>query len=195
VTQDLSAVPWPTRTERLLIRPATPDDVDATWAFRRIPEVCEWVTHDVQTRDEYAEMFLAPGRISSTLLMELDGVVVGDLMIRIEDAWAQAEVASGGTGVQAELGWVIDPAYGGQGLATEAVSELFRICFEDLGLRRVTALCFADNEPSWRLMERLGMRREEHNVADSLHRTRGWIDGFGYALLADEWRAGRPTAP
>jgi RimJ/RimL family protein N-acetyltransferase len=195
VTQDLSAVPWPTRTERLLIRPATPDDVDATWAFRRIPEVCEWVTHDVQTRDEYAEMFLAPGRISSTLVMELDGVVVGDLMIRIEDAWAQAEVASGGTGVQAELGWVIDPAYGGQGLATEAVAELFRICFEDLGLRRVTALCFADNEPSWRLMERLGMRREEHNVADSLHRTRGWIDGFGYALLADEWRAGRPTAP
>ena len=187
--QDLSAVAWPVRTERLALRPATPDDVDATYAFRRLPELAEWVTHDVQSRDDYAAMFLAPDRISSTLVMERDGVVVGDLMIRIEDAWAQAEVADEARGTQAELGWTLDPAYGGQGLATEAVAELLRICFEDLGLRRVTALCFADNEPSWRLMERLGMRRESHNVADSLHRTRGWLDGFGYALLAGEWRA------
>jgi RimJ/RimL family protein N-acetyltransferase len=187
--QDLSAVRWPTRTERLTIRPATADDVDATWAFRRLPEVVEWVTHDVQTRDDYAEMFLAPDRIATTLVMERDGVVVGDLMIRIEDAWAQAEVADRARGTQAELGWVLDPRHGGHGLATEAVAELLRICFEDLRLRRVTALCFADNEPSWRLMERLGMRREAHNVAESLHRTRGWLDGLGYALLADEWRA------
>ena len=186
--QDLSAVPWPVRTDRLTIRPATPDDVDATYAFRRLPEVVEWVTHDVQSREDYATMFLAPDRIASTLVMERDGVIVGDLMIRIEDAWAQAEVADGAKGTQAELGWTLDPQHGGQGLATEAVAELVRICFEDLGLRRVTALCFADNEPSWRLMERLGMRREAHNVAESLHRTRGWLDGFGYALLADEWR-------
>ena len=191
VTQDLSAVPWPVRTARLVIRPATADDVDATWVFRRDPAVVEWVTHDVQPRDEYAEMFLAPDRLATTLVMEHEGRVVGDLMIRIEDAWAQAEVRDRARASQAELGWVLDPAYGGRGLATEAVAELLRICFEDLGLRRVTALCFADNVPSWRLMERLGMRREAHNLAESLHRTRGWIDGYGYALLAEEWRAAR----
>jgi RimJ/RimL family protein N-acetyltransferase len=63
-----------------------------------------------------------------------------------------------------------------------------RICFEDLGLRRVTANTFADNEPSWRLMERVGMRRELHTVRESLHRSGEWLDGLGYALLADEWR-------
>jgi RimJ/RimL family protein N-acetyltransferase len=40
-------------------------------------------------------------------------------------------------------------------------------------------------------MERLGMRREEHSVRDALHRSRGWVDGYGYALLADEWLARR----
>jgi hypothetical protein len=37
------------------------------------------------------------------------------------------------------------------------------------------------------------MRRETHAVADSLHRSGTWLDGFGYAVLADEWRrtAGR----
>jgi RimJ/RimL family protein N-acetyltransferase len=64
---------------------------------------------------------------------------------------------------------------------------------EDLGIRRVVANSFADNTASWRLMERLGMRRELYTVAESLHRTKGWVDGVGYALLADEWRA-RNTA-
>ena len=197
----MSAVAWPVRTARLSIRPATADDVDATWAFRRLPEVCEWLTHGPQSRAAYAEMLLDPARLASTLVVETragvggsGGEVIGDLMLRVEDAWSQAEVAERAQGVQAELGWVLHPDHAGRGYATEAVAELLRICFEDLGLRRVTALCFADNVASWRLMERLGLRREEHNVADSLHRTRGWLDGLGYALLADEWRAARPDA-
>ena len=35
------------------------------------------------------------------------------------------------------------------------------------------------------------MRRESHTVRDSLHRERGWLDGYTYALLADEWSARR----
>ena len=43
-----------------------------------------------------------------------------------------------------------------------------------LRLRRVTAECFSAHEPSWRLMERLGMRRETHPVSESLHRSGAW---------------------
>jgi RimJ/RimL family protein N-acetyltransferase len=139
--------------------------------------------------EDYRARFLSPDRLAATLVVEHEGVVVGDLMLRVEDAWAQAEVAAEARGVQAELGWTLDPERHGRGLATEAVRELVRLCFEELGLRRVTANCFADNESSWRLMERIGMRRETHAVAESLHRSRGWLDGYGYALLAEEWRA------
>lgn len=71
----------------------------------------------------------------------------------------------------------------------EDLPGLFEICFEDLGLRRVKALAFADNLASRRVMEKLGMRLEEYAVAESLHRSKGWLDGAGYAILADEWRA------
>ena len=37
-------------------------------------------------------------------------------------------------------------------------------------------------------MDRLGMRREQHTLRESLHRTGVWLDGMAYALLADEWR-------
>ncbi len=52
-----------------------------------------------------------------------------------------------------------------------------------------TANCFAATDASWRLMERVGMRREAYMVRESLHRSGEWLDGVGYALLADEWHA------
>ena len=34
------------------------------------------------------------------------------------------------------------------------------------------------------------MRREIHTVrSNALHRSGEWMDGMGYGLLADEWRA------
>jgi RimJ/RimL family protein N-acetyltransferase len=111
-------------------------------------------------------------------------------MLQIEDAWAQAEVADQARGVQADLGWVLHPDHARHGYATEAVREVLRLCFTELGLRRVTANCFADNTSSWRLMERVGMRRETYAVAESLHRSGEWLDTMCYALLAAEWTGG-----
>ena len=188
VSRPLEAIGWPRRTDRLVLRRATPHDVEATWQFRRLDEVSRWITRAPATLEEYRTRFEDPASLAVTIVVELDGVVVGDLMLRLEDAWAQAEVADRARGVQAELGWVLHPDHAGHGYATEAVRELIRICFEDLGLRRVTAECFADNVASWRLMERLGMRRESHTIRDSLHRSDGWLDGMAYALLAEDWR-------
>jgi RimJ/RimL family protein N-acetyltransferase len=191
MTLPLAALRWPVTTSRLSIRPATDDDVEPTWRFRRLPEVAEWVTAAPATLDEYTQHFLEEPRLGKTLVVELAGQVIGDLMLSVEDAWAQAEVADQASSVQAELGWVLHPDHAGRGYATEAVTELIRTCFEELGLRRVVASCFADNAASWRLMERVGMRRELHAVRESLHRSRGWLDGYTYALLADEWRTRR----
>ena len=90
---------------------------------------------------------------------------------------------------QAELGWALHPEESGKGYATEAVRAVLQVCFEDLGLRRVTASCFAANTASYRLMERVGMRREAHTVRSDLHPSGSWMDGYGYALLAEEWRS------
>jgi len=180
---------WPVRTLRLTIRPAVPTDAEATWRFRRLPSVSRWMSSCSSDREEYRRKFKDPDRLAKMLVIELDGVVIGDLMVAIEDAWAQAEVTDRARGVQAELGWCLSPEHEGHGYATEAVTELIRICFEDLGLRRVRAECFANNQASWRLAERVHMRREQHTLRDSLHRSGEWLDGLSYALLAEEWQA------
>lgn len=190
-------VPWPVRTPRLQLRPCTPDDLDAMWGWRRLPEVNRWLGLAPDTIEAFRERHLEPARLASLYLIERlpehEGdapTPIGDLMIRIEDAWAQLEVAERAKGVEAELGWVLDPASTGRGYATEAVRAAIEVCFGPLGLRRVHAGCFADNEPSWRLMERLGMRREEHSRKTALHRSGEWLDGMNYGLLAEEWAVG-----
>ncbi len=183
----LERIDWPVHTERLTLRPATVDDAEATWAVRQHESVGHWLTSAPSTFEEHRARFDDPGWLGKTIVIERDGEVIGDLMLSIIDAWSQTEVREEAKSVQAELGWALHPDQEGQGYATEAVRELIRLCFEDLGLRRVQADCFADNEASWRLMERVGMRREVRTLRDSLHRSGQWLDGMGYALLAEEW--------
>jgi RimJ/RimL family protein N-acetyltransferase len=187
VGSPLDAIAWPVHTQRLSLRPATTADLAPTWQFRQLETVSRWLTRAPRTVEEYRVRFEDPESLAKTLVIERDGEIIGDLMVAVEDSWAQAEVAEQARGVQAELGWVLHPDHSGHGYASEAVRELLRLCFRELGLRRVTANCFADNEASWRLMERVGMRREIYTVRESLHRSGQWLDGMGYALLSDEW--------
>ena len=175
------------RTERLTLRPATAADADPTWKYRRLESVGEWLTEVPADLEAYRATFADPARLAATVVVELDGNVIGDFMLRIEDAWAQAEVADQARGTQAELGWVLDPAYTGHGYATEAVRALLTYCFDDLGVRRVVANCFLANDTSSRLMDRVGMRREGHAVSESLHRSGQWLDTVTYAVLTEEW--------
>jgi RimJ/RimL family protein N-acetyltransferase len=164
----------PLFTDRLTLRPAGEGDTAATWRYRRLASVAEWLTELPTDLETYRTTFANPERLSATVIVECGGHVVGDLMLRVE-------------AVQAELDWVLDPAQTGRGLATEAVGALLTYCFTERGVRRVVADCFLDNERSWRLMERLGMRREGHAVAESLHRSGQWLDTVSYAMLASEW--------
>jgi RimJ/RimL family protein N-acetyltransferase len=189
VPRDLADVAWPVSTARLSLRRARPEDAEAVLSYRRLPHVVEWLG---DPPDDFHSRFAEPERLDVLLVIERSGAVIGDVMVKVGDAWAPARVVDEARGAQAELGWSLRPEETGKGHATEAVEAALRICFEVMGLRRVTASCFAANAPSYRVMERLGMRREAHTVADALHPSGEWMDGYSYALLAEEWRRRRP---
>jgi RimJ/RimL family protein N-acetyltransferase len=189
VTRPIAELDWPVRTERLSIRPAVAADTTAMYAYRSLPAVAQWLTTFPADRAVWEPHFAE--RLGSQRVVELDGVLIGDLQLDVGDPWSQLEVREQAVGTMAEIGYVFDPAYVGRGYATEAVQALLGIAFDGVGVRRVIAQCFADNEASWRLMERVGMRREQHTKQDSLHRSGEWLDGMMYALLADEWRSAR----
>ena len=177
-------IEWPVRTARLELRPSTPDDTADVFALRSHPDVAEWGYRWPRDAGAFAEIWTE--LCESHLSVLLGGTLIGDFMLHIRDGWAQLDVADQAERAEAELGYAFHPDHHGKGYATEAGAAVLEIAFASLGVRRVTAGVFADNVPSWRLLERLGMRREGHNLRDSLHRERGWLDGYTYALLADE---------
>jgi RimJ/RimL family protein N-acetyltransferase len=182
-------IDWPVRTERLTLRAAAPEDLRAVFGIRAQPDVARWMPDLPSSYDAWVLAQGQHGGLERMVVVLLDDELIGHLYLHVEDAWAQAEVREQARGAQAEVGWAFDPARQGHGYATEAVRELLRLCFEVLGVRRVVALAFADNAPSLRVMERVGMRREALMVKESLHRELGWVDGVSYALLKEEWQA------
>lgn len=183
--RSLSELQWPRSTARLSIRLCTLADLSAVWPWYSLPEVSEWLPR--QPSEESAHVAALARRIDQFVVAELDGRVVATGKLTVQDGWAQQEVAEQANDVEAEIGWTVDPAVQGQGVGTELARELLSISFDTLGLRRVVANCFADNTASWKLMEKVGMRREGHFVAESLHRSGRWLDGLTYAMLATEW--------
>lgn len=184
---DLAAergVSWPLTTERLTLTPFTTQDAPAVWEFLQLEEVNTWTASSFSGPDDVAARWVTDG---AHLVVRRGQTVIGSCMVQVQDAWSHAEVTEQAQQTQAELGWTFHPDHHGQGYATEAVRALLQLCFTELGLRRIEAQCFADNTPSWRLMERVGLRREGVFVKESLHRTHGWIDGMSYALLAEEY--------
>lgn len=185
-TLTFDRVTWPRSTERLTIRPVTVADLPAVFGYRSREDVAEWMPGRPTAYDDWL-LLMDLEVMRRTLVLELDGALVGDLYLHVEDGWAQHEVREAARSTVAEIGWCLDSSHQGQGYVTEAATELVRICFEDLGLRRLTAQAFADNAPSLRVMDKLGMRREAVHRQDSLHRDLGWVDSVTYAVLREEW--------
>lgn len=181
----LGDVAWPVSTQRLTLRRATASDAGAVLSYRGQSLVSQWMG---VPPDDFTARFAAPERLDMLLIVERQGAIIGDLMVNIQDSWAPPQFASQARGSQADLGWALRTEETGKGYATEAVEEVLRICFVELALHRVTARCFVDNVASHRLMERVGMRREARTIRNAVHPSGEWMDGYGYALLADEWR-------
>ncbi|MFC0533717.1 GNAT family N-acetyltransferase [Phytohabitans kaempferiae] len=177
---------YPIVTERLLLRPFTMGDLDAVWAYQRLPEVAHHMLWEPRDREQVRvavdrmvreDALVKEGDcLSLAAARRADGVVVG----QVELVWLSERHRQG------EIGYVLDPRHQGSGYATEAARELLRIAFGGLRLHRVVGRCSAANAASAAVLERLGMRREAH-FRQVVAVKGAWRDEYVYAALRAEW--------
>ncbi|WP_139977648.1 GNAT family N-acetyltransferase [Nocardioides litoris] len=184
------ALDLPLRTERLVLRLARDADVDDLLSYRGDPEVCRYLPFPPQGRDDVVSRMAqwleaaAAGPDADldsdwplTLVADLDGRVVGDVMVRLKAGPARSI---------AEVGWVFSPTVAGRGLATEAARAAVDLCFGPLGCHRVAAQLDPRNTASARLCDRLGMTHEAHLRQDWWD-DGAWTDTAIHAVLRAEW--------
>lgn len=91
-----------------------------------------------------------------------------------------------------EIGYMLSAQYQKQGYATEALGPLICRAFHIEGAHRVYAFCNPENAASWKLLERLGFRREgliKQNVYfhQDVNGEPIWQDTLIYGVLREEW--------
>jgi RimJ/RimL family protein N-acetyltransferase len=150
----------PLLTRRLVLRRSVPSDAETIAAYRSDPDVGRyqgWERTDAEAiRAEIVEM---SGR--------LPGAPGGWVQLSVEDRESGELVGDVGLSPAEEdpgvvkIGYTLAPAFQGRGYATEAVSALISYAFDRLGASVVRAYASAENLPSIRLAERVGMRLME----------------------------------
>jgi ribosomal-protein-alanine N-acetyltransferase len=84
------------------------------------------------------------------------------------------------------VGYWVDEKHAGKGFTPEAVVMIMRFAFEELGLHRVQVAIIPRNDPSRRVMAKLGVREE--GVATRYLEINGvWEDHVRHAITAEEW--------
>jgi RimJ/RimL family protein N-acetyltransferase len=86
-----------------------------------------------------------------------------------------------------EIGWVFNPKYHNKGYASEAAQAILKFGFEKMKLHRIIATCQPQNIPSYRVMEKIGMRREGY-FKKCIPKGNEWWDEYYYAILEEEWK-------
>ncbi len=92
--------------------------------------------------------------------------------------------------LEAGIGYKLAPAYRGHSFATEAAQAILTFGFTELHVHRIWAQCIVDNVDSVRVLEKVGMRQEEHLRENTWMKGRWW-DTLLYRILEDEWRVRR----
>jgi len=181
------------RTDRLILRPWGESDIDAITEACQDPLTLRYVPLPMPYTRAAAETFVrevAPnGRSAGT------DVVFGAFLAETGEAVASVGLhrltalgaEHGGAG---EIGYWTAPGARGRGYMTEAVREVCRWGFDELGLARIEWIAVARNEGSWRVAEKAGFTREGTLRAWLVQRGErkdAWIG----SLLHGEWRSKR----
>lgn len=171
-------------TERLLLRPFVENDWQAVHAMLSDPEVLRYVPAGSASEEETREHIQTlikeheanPPRYNFAIVLRSEGVFIGICFLETRTEEPR----------QANLGYLLDRHYWGQGYATEAARAVLQYGFQELDLHRIYATCRPPNVASSRVMEKLGMRREGH-LRQHRWMKGEWQDSLLYAILGHEW--------
>lgn len=165
-------------TDRLIVRRFQSDDLGPVFAYMSDPRVVKHLPEDLFSETDAIE-FIQKNSGSDpenfALIERGSGKLIGHMVFH---KWFAPRTL--------EVGWVIGTQDQGKGYATEAASELLAHGFGARSAHRIIATCQPDNPASWKVMEKIGMRKEGH-FRQCIYRRGKWIDEVFYSILSEEW--------
>ena len=173
------------RTPRLVLRPWRESDLNDFFEYASVDGVGQmagWTPHKDKEESQAILTRFIEGK--KTFALEKDGKVIGSLGVEKYREESCPEFAEKKCRM---LGFVLAKPYWGQGLMPEAVNEVIRYLFQDVGLDVIFCGHFVQNTQSARVQEKCGFR----HYAFSKFETRfGTVEDDELNLLTrEDWLA------
>lgn len=167
-------------TKRLRLRPFREADYADILAYGLDPEFYRYLPIKEQTAETLRIFFdermadqkqQSTTRLTFAVALKTDAKIMGTIRLGIFDEKERL----------ADIGYAMDLARQGHGFMTEAVQRALQYCFLELGISQVWATVDKENTKSWKLMERIGMRRSS-NLPSGLEFPAGFEQDYAYSI-------------
>lgn len=164
-------------TERLLIRKFELKDLQAIYEYTSDIKVMKYIPEGVFTKDtakEFITLNMGEKAEKYAVVLKKENILIGHIFF--------GKYFGDHT---YEIGWVLNPKFHNHGYASEAAKAMIAYGFEKMKLHRIIATCQPENTPSYRVMEKIGMRREGH-FKKCIPNGAEWWDEYYYSILEEE---------
>ncbi|RLL48352.1 N-acetyltransferase [Oceanobacillus piezotolerans] len=168
------------KTDRLVLREISKDDAAGIFACFSNENVTRFYGQETLGRIEEAEAFVDffeknykdKRGIRWGITIKGSQNIIGTIGF---NAWSPKHK-------RAEIGYEIHPDYWRKGYASEAVLKVIQYGFDELGLFRIGAVVFINNQASNKLLSKLGFQKEGV-LRDYMHQNGEVYDTYVYSLL------------
>ena len=173
-------------TERLILRRWEKNDAESLFEYAKDPDVgpiAGWPAHRSieESRDVIKNVF--NGKEAYAICLKTDNKAIGAIELKLNGHTDMTERDD-----ECELGYWLGKPFWGQGIVPEAVKEMLRHAFEELGMTTVWVGYYEGNAKSKRVQEKCGFRyrwKSEDVDVPLLHEKR---TGHVSSMTRDQWQ-------
>ena len=173
-------------TERLILRRWEKNDAESLYEYAKDPDVgpiAGWPAHRSieESRDVIKNVF--NGKEAYAICLKTDNRAIGAIELKLNGHMDMTERDD-----ECELGYWLGKPFWGQGIVPEAVKEMLRHAFEEIGMTTVWVGYYEGNAKSKRVQEKCGFRyrwKSEDVDVPLLHEKR---TGHVSSMTKDQWQ-------
>ena len=173
-------------TERLILRRWEKNDAESLYEYAKDPDVgpiAGWPAHRSieESRDVIKNVF--NGKEAYAICLKTDNRAIGAIELKLNGHTDMTERDD-----ECELGYWLGKPFWGQGIVPEAVKEMLRHAFEEIGMTTVWVGYYEGNAKSKRVQEKCGFRyrwKSEDVDVPLLHEQR---TGHVSSMTRDQWQ-------
>ena len=173
-------------TKRLILRHWEDSDAESLFEYAKDPDIgpiAGWPAH--QSIDESREVIrkVLSGKEAYAICLKADGKAIGTIELKLNGRTDMTERDD-----ECEAGYWLGKPFWGQGIMPEAVREILRHAFEDIGMTKVWIGYYEGNNKSKRVQEKCGFRyqwKTEGVDVPLMHEKR---TGYVSSITKDQWQ-------